>query len=319
MCAASIREPLLFQRLQSSRRVLLAGAGGGFDVFATLPLALALRSMGKEISFANLSFTYLGGTTAKQVVPHLFHVTPECEGEERYFPERVFARWLRSRGVTAEVYAFEKTGVQPLTDAYRALCTGFQADALVLVDGGTDILMTGDEAGLGTPEEDMVSLAAASASGVPTQIVACIGFGIDAYHGVCHAHFLENVAALERDGAYLGSFSVPRTSEEGAAYLDAVKMAQEATPERPSIVNGSIAAALRGEFGDAQFTGRTQDSKLFINPLMGLYFAFDLPGVVKRSLYLEQLRNTSNIFQVSALIKLFRNRTEARPRTAIPH
>ncbi|MFF7988525.1 hypothetical protein ACFZDG_01885 [Kitasatospora xanthocidica] len=34
------------------------------------------------------------------------------------------------------------------------------AGAVLLVDGGTDILMRGDEAGLGTPEEDMASLAA---------------------------------------------------------------------------------------------------------------------------------------------------------------
>jgi hypothetical protein len=89
-----------------------------------------------------------------------------------------------------------------------ALFTRLRPASRVLVDGGTDILMRGDEAGLGTPE-DMSSLAAVAA--LPdslVRLVACLGFGIDSYHGVCHAHVLENLAALQRAGA----FSVPPDS-----------------------------------------------------------------------------------------------------------
>ncbi|MFC6933743.1 DUF1152 domain-containing protein [Actinomadura yumaensis] len=55
------------------------------------------------------------------------------------------------------------------------------ADAVVLVDGGTDILLRGDEAGLGTPEEDMASLAAVRGLDVPEKIVVSLGFGVDSY------------------------------------------------------------------------------------------------------------------------------------------
>jgi hypothetical protein len=216
------------------------------------------------------------------------------------------------------VYAFEKLGVRPLSDAWLVLQQRLGFDAVVLVDGGTDILMRGDEAGLGTPAEDMTSLAAASSLGLPGAVV-CLGFGIDAYHGVCHAHFLENVAALERDGGYLGAFSLPRATREGALFLDAVADARVWTPGRPSIVNGSIAAATRGDFGNAQFTDRTGASELFINPLMGLYFAFDLPRVVARSLYLDTLRDTESIFEVNARIEAFRNEVKTRPWRPIPH
>ncbi len=48
------------------------------------------------------------------------------------------------------------------------------------MDGGTDILMRGDESGLGTPEEDMASLAAVHGLDVPEKIVVCAGFGVDA-------------------------------------------------------------------------------------------------------------------------------------------
>ena len=37
----SLLEPPLFTRLRNARRILIAGAGGGFDIYAGLPLALA--------------------------------------------------------------------------------------------------------------------------------------------------------------------------------------------------------------------------------------------------------------------------------------
>jgi hypothetical protein len=56
---ASIREPLSFSRLESSRSVLVADAGGGFDVFAGLPLALALVAAGKRDDYGRRTFTGL--------------------------------------------------------------------------------------------------------------------------------------------------------------------------------------------------------------------------------------------------------------------
>lgn len=310
----------LFDALASARSVLIAGAGGGFDVYAGLPLALALARPDRRVHLANLSFSALGSSDARWLGPAVAEITAETRGNDGYFPERSLARWLAERGTPAPVYAFDNTGVQPVRDGYRVLRDLLGLDAIVLVDGGTDILMRGDEAGLGTPEEDMVSLAAvAGLDGVATRLVVCIGFGVDAFHGVCHAHFLENAAALERDGGYLGTFSLPRRSPEGEAYLDAVAHSRSESPRRPSIVNGSIAAALRGEFGDAQFTDRTNGSELFVNPLMSMYWAFDLAAVAARSLYLPLLEDTQDLFHVRVRIERFREGVEHRARRVIPH
>src|SRR5689334_24658328 len=59
----------------------------------------------------------------------------------------------------------------------------------------TTLFRSGDESSLGTPEEDIVSLAAVhglSGGEVPERIVACLGFGIDSHHGVNHALVLED-------------------------------------------------------------------------------------------------------------------------------
>jgi hypothetical protein len=90
-----------FERLAGAEHVLLAGAGGGFDVFAGLPIYVALRTAGKRVSLANLTFTYLGGTTARPVAPSLYEVTSTTTGEDRYFPERRLAEWLATRGEDA--------------------------------------------------------------------------------------------------------------------------------------------------------------------------------------------------------------------------
>lgn len=317
----SLLEPPLFTRLKNARRVLVAGAGGGFDVYAGLPLALALRSYGKDVHLANLSFSALDRLSADAWwARDIARITPEAYGHPRYFPEGVLSRWLAQKGLPSTVYAFPKIGVRPLRDAYRLLTKRLGLDAVVLVDGGTDILMRGDEHRLGTPEEDMASLAAVHGLDIDDKIVTCVGFGVDAFHGVNHCQVLENLAALDRQGAYLGALSIPHDSDEGALYLDAVAYAQAATRDRPSIVNGSIAAAVRGDFGDVRFTDRTRGSELFINPLMAMYFAVDLDALARRSLYLDRLEGTRTMREITATIEVFRSEVpEIRAPQRFPH
>ncbi|HEY4243185.1 MAG TPA: DUF1152 domain-containing protein [Kofleriaceae bacterium] len=315
---SSIAEPVLFGHLAACERILIAGAGGGFDIYAGLPLAHALWRRGQTVHLANLSFTNLAQTDAVRLTPALCVVTPETTGPA-YFPEGALARFLSAEGLPSTVYTFAKVGVRQLLAAYQALVEKLEIDAIVLVDGGTDILMFGDEEGLGTPVEDMTSLAAVGQLRIAHRHVACVGFGIDAYHGVCHAHFLENVAALERDGAYHGAFSVTRSTPEGALYLKAVEHAERQHRDHPSIVNGSIAAALEGKFGDVHFSKRTEGTELFINPLMAIYFTFDLMGLCHRNLYLRELVDAPSTLHVQAIISAHHQQVQHRPPRRIPH
>jgi hypothetical protein len=309
-----------FEALDGAERILVAGAGGGFDVYAGLPLALSLLHEGRTVHLANLSIVNLYELAKDDwLEPGIAAVTPDTAGFSDYFPERTLARWLALHRLPPTVYAFPRTGVRPLRSAYRRLAKRLRLDAIVLVDGGTDILMRGDEAALGTPVEDATSLAAVNATPVPTKLVAVIGFGVDAYHGVNHVQVLENIAALDRAGAYLGAFTVPSHGQEAALYRDAVAHARAATPDRASIVNGQIAAALTGAAGDVPVNGRTFTTPLFVNPLMAMYFTFDLAGLAAQSLYLDRIRGTDDMLQVSHVIERFRDGITPRPRTAFPH
>jgi hypothetical protein len=309
-----------FSQIEQATTILLAGAGGGFDIFAGLPLYFWLRSIGKTVHLVNLSFTELGFCEGERPVPGLLRVLPDTSGPENYFPELHLTQWLARRGDSTPIYAIERTGARPVKAAYQWLVQALKPDALILVDGGMDSLMRGDEAGLGTPQEDMVSLLGAhSVPGVPGKFLTCIGFGVDAFHGICHAHFLENVAALIREGGYLGAWALTREMREFELYREASEFASSRMNRQPSIVNTSIISAVEGRFGDYHATRRTEGSTLFINPLMPIYWGFDLEKVAKRNLYLEQIAETETYQQLSMAIERFRaEMTKTRPWTEIP-
>lgn len=252
----------LFAELADCDNILLAGAGGGFDIYSAIPLYFALRRQNKTVHLANLSFASLSDPEA-QIGDHCFKVSKETKGSTTYFPEKSLCKWLHEReGISEVVYSFPQTGVVPLKRSYEQLIAELDLDGIVLVDGGTDSLMRGDEVGLGTPAEDAASLVAVSqVSGVRRKILTCIGFGVDRFHGVCHAQYLEAVAALTMSGDFLGTFSVLPQTEEAKKYIDLVNYSSEQT-SRPSIVNTSIASAIAGEFGDQHATSRTAGSKL---------------------------------------------------------
>src|SRR5579863_7819853 len=260
-------------RLEKSNSTLIAGCGGGFDVFGGVPIAQALIAAGKSVTFASFSFTNLSLCGGERLGPTTWRVDRKST-EIPYFPERWLAEWLTSRGISAPIYAFAKSGARPLSAAYQSIVDQHGIDLIVLIDGGTDSILFGDEPGLGTVVEDAVSTVAACSATEGKAVLATIGFGIDHHHGVSHYAFLENVARLIRQGGFLGAYGLTSGTPDADAFLDLVAYANQRQPQHQSIVCNSIASALRGEFGDYHATNRTHGSELFINPLMAQYWTF---------------------------------------------
>jgi len=304
-------------RLENAKRVLIAGCGGGFDVYAGVPIALQLMAVGKEVFFANSSFTNLALCGGERLGPILWRVDGQS-GELPYFPEKWLAEWLVARGRPARLYAFAKSGVQPLRAAFETVMKRHRIDLMILIDGGTDSILFGDEPGLGSVAEDAVSMVAACAAAGENVLLAAIGFGIDHHHGVSHHSCLENVARLIRDGGFLGAFSVVSGAPEADAFLDLVEYANQRQPQHPSIVCNSIASALRGEFGNHHATNRTSGSELFINPLMAQYWTFEARRVVANMTYAAELATTEQLEDARRVIESAREQLELRPRQPIP-
>lgn len=308
----------LFAELESAQTILLAGAGGGYDIFCGLPLYFSLKSLGKTVYLANLSFSYLP-PDENRLSPILLKVTPETYAASSYFPEYHLTKWFQKQGWETPIYCFERSGFQLLFDSYQALTEELSIDTVILVDGGTDSLMRGDESGLGTPSEDITSIAVVDELDVPKKTIVCLGFGIDFYHGVCHAHFLENVAQLIQSGGYMGTFSLLEEMPEVKQYRAACEFVFQQMPEHISIVSSSILSALAGYYGDHHATPRTSNSQLWINPLMSLYWCFRLPQVAKQILYLDEIKQTHTSHDVAILLSRWReNRRNTRSWEEIP-
>ncbi len=310
--------PAIFDELEAAQNVLVAGAGGGFDVFAGLPLYFALKNAGKNVHLANLTFADVIGSTGRKLHPQLVKIDADTLGNERYFPELHLSRWFRGRGEEVPIYAFELSGVQPILEAYEVLNLHLHLDTIILVDGGTDSLMRGDEAGLGTPVEDMASILAVNQLDIPRKLLCCIGFGVDAFHGVCHAQFLEAVGEITRQNGFLGMWSLTREMPEVALFKSAAEQVFRKMPHHPSIVSSSILAAIDGHFGDHHATHRTQSSRLFINALMTLMWFFQLDVVANRVLYRDAILKTQTKFDIQQQIELFRLKTKHKPYQDLP-
>jgi len=177
--------------LESAKSILLAGAGGGFDIFSGLPLYFGLRASGKKVHLANLSFSHLEAATGTRLAPAVLEVTADSQWRGGYFPNITCPTGFGNAARKCRSFVLEKVGCIPLLEAYRAVVKHLDVDAIVLIDGGTDSLMRGDEAGLGTPEEDIASIAAADDLDVEKKFLVCLGFGVDSFHGVCHSHALK--------------------------------------------------------------------------------------------------------------------------------
>ncbi len=254
--------------------------------------------------------------------PDLHRVTADSVNGTSYFPEKQLAVWLRERGDETPVYWIARQGPARLYRAYSELLKQFEYDCVVLVDGGTDSLLRGDEESLGTPVEDMASIAAVDMlddAQVPRKLLASIGFGIDAFHGVCHAHVLETIAALSASGGYLGAIALTLDMPEVQLYREAVLHASARSSDHISIVNTSIVSALEGRFGDHQVTPRTSKSELFINPLMSMMWCFRLKHLARLVGYLDGATHIESFNDFARHIESFQNSTRnPRQRRHLP-
>ena len=310
--------PILNQ-LRNCKNLLIAGMGGGFDIFCGLPIYFELKKHGINAHLANFSFSDIENVDyGIRLSKTLVGVTPNLERIYPYFPEFHLVNWFKQkRNEEVVIWSFHKTGAAPLTENYKILAEHLSLDGILLVDGGVDSLVRGDEAELGTAVEDLTSLYAVNQlSSIPTRLLACIGLGAE--QDLTHAHVFENIASLTKAGGFLGACSLAPQMDSYQAYDEAVTHVQSNEFQDPSVINSSIVSAARGNYGDYHLTDKTKRSKLWISPLMPLYWFFDFDSVVKQNLLLPEIAGTM-LFR-DALYKVIAKaeKISRRPATKIP-
>jgi hypothetical protein len=316
--------PILDQ-LVNSQNILIAGAGGGFDVFSGLPLYFTLQAMGKNVHLANYSFTEPRlAALVSQTVTLLEDRVVGAQGGVHmnlsYLPEPYLAQWFKeARGEEVTVWMFDNPAAAPLAEAYRALVKHLNIDAMILVDGGVDSLMRGDEYGSGSLVEDSVTLSAVSTLEVPVKILACLGFGSEVEEGVCHYNALENMAALMKEGAFYGSCALTPQMEVFQLYEAACRYVFEKPDHHKSHISTRVIPAVKGEFGNFHMYDYYRHIPILVTPLMSLYWFFDAHAVSRRSLLVEALRNTWTKEDTIIITRMITEGLNLRPRRAITY
>ncbi|MEJ2622770.1 MAG: DUF1152 domain-containing protein [Candidatus Thiodiazotropha sp.] len=304
------------QELTISNSILIAGAGGGFDIVHGLPLYLYLRSLDKKVVLANLSFTELQQSECTEVFAGTYQITGQSKSLA-YFPEKNILNWLYCRNESPSMYAFSnEMGVVPLWEAYSYIVDSHAIDTLILIDGGTDSLMFGDETKVGTIVEDSCSIVATSELSIDRKYLAAIGFGVE--HNIDHHSCLENIATLIKTGNYMGALSLTDSMPEGKAYIDLVEYLNATMTEHESIVSNSVASAMHGEFGDFHPTKRTQNSVQFISPLMSIFWFFRIEGIIAQLRFASEIKDTTTMYEITKKIQKFRYLNKHRSYKNIP-
>lgn len=305
--------------LPEGASVLIAGMGGGFDVFCGLPIYFELKQRGFSVHLGSVSFAeikeYRDGEWLSET---LVGVGPADEGAKGYHPERFLSRWFREAlGEEVAVWCMDPNGVQSLLTDFRLLTERLGIEAIVLIDGGVDSLTRGDETLVGSVMEDYATLIAVSLlPGVPVRMMACLGMGVET--DVSHACVFENIALLTRAGGFLGSSALLAQTEAYQQYEAAVNYVHAQPGQHPSVINASVISSARGFYGDHHATERTRGSTLWISPLMSLYWFFSVDAVAQQNLFLSVLEQTQSVGDVFAATYEAREGMKLRPSFSIP-
>jgi hypothetical protein len=283
---------------QSVKTVMLCGCGGGFDFVHSLMFYPELKRLGKSVVIGSYSFGNpnritgdaetifdRGGAVAKRV-------TGASQPDPYYGPEVHVCSYLDSlypASAPHSVYAYyaRAFSVPLLRQLYEQLIHAHSIDAIVIVDGGSDSLMAGDEEGLGDPIEDAVSVTAvASLDPRIVKILVSIGLGTDRYNHVSDAASLRAIAELTQQGGFLGAVGLEPSNPGYLFYRGCLEHIYQHQGFR-SVLSGTIASAIEGWFGrdvvPPLVQGRVKEGELFLWPLMTVLWGFDVNSVARRS------------------------------------
>ena len=302
----------ILDHLSGSKNILIAGAGGGFDGFAGLPLYFTLREHGKKVHLANYSFTDLGLAGEVSDIEILQKdVAIGVSGPVRfplpYFPEGYLAQWFaEEQGETVTVWMFGSTGVFPLKQAYAKLVEHLGIDALILIDGGVDSLMRGDESNPGSIIQDAISLAAVKSLELPVENCTCLGFGTEVEEGLSHHLALENMAGLAKENAFWGSCSLTKQMEAFRLYEAAARYVWEQPSHDKSHISTRIIPAVQGEFGNYHMYDDDKRTVVYISLFMGVYWFFDMEAVIRRNLLIDALQSSYTTHEARLIYRQMR-------------
>lgn len=126
-----------------------------------------------------------------------------------------------------------------------------------------------------------------------------IGLGADRFNDVSDASSLRAISELTSLGGFLGAIAMEPTSDGFQFYKRGLDFMYAKQSFR-SVLTGVIVCSVEGHYGSEtvpqymQSNGRVKSGDMFLWPLSGILWAFDIPTVASRSLVVNVLMHCSS-------------------------
>jgi hypothetical protein len=291
------------KKLEGANNILIVGAGGGSDVLCGLPLYYTFLKQGKKVHLANLTHTDYK-TIANHADPIildsvLLGATSTIKTPSTNYVEGYLSQYFKvALNQDHIVWMLNRTHVQELRKSFERLVEHLKIDAIILVDGGIDSIMHGDEDGSGTMFEDTLTLAATKDLAIP-KILACIGFGTEAEEGLNHYRALENISNIIKQGGFYGNCALVDYMNSFKFYKAACEYIWSQPGHKRSHISTRIIPAAQGEFGNVHIyhEGENEPIEICINPLMNLYWFFEADAAVYNNQIITHIEGLPTFYE----------------------
>jgi len=291
-----------FLQIIPSEPILIAGCGGGYDIFTGLPIYFSLLELNIPIYLASFSFTKIELLDKHQKLSdNIYLITPGQEiSESVYFPEQLLANKLN-----IPIIAFAYVGgVVTLEKSYRDIIKLYNIKTIILADGGCDSILFGTEEELATPVEDMMNIFVVNKllkdNIINLAYLSILGITAD-YHSVNPVDVKNNIDYLKNNGALVMEYRLNNRCDISKRYVDVVLACQI----DKSIVNCSILEAINNNFGDIishYLRNRLGENKIFIAPITSNNYIFKLSVVADSVKYLGLLDGVDDSDEIDQII-----------------
>lgn len=314
--------PSIWSKVKQSSGVLLIGCEGGYSIINALPIYFSIKSLSVPVFLCNMSLASLKNSTAEILLrdsnisqsPILYRVTSSTDftsggtKPKEFFPEKYLCEWFTSINQHLSIYCTERTGPKNLSECYKAICESNNLSLIIIVDHGSDSLMSGCEGEIGGYVEDMLTIYGADQIGI--ECVLCnVVVGYDRHLGVSDCSTFRAIAEITEQGGFLGNFALQIEMAEVQLYLQAWEYVQERMP-RLNFPAMFLKNALLGNFGHVEIF--PDQKKTFVNPCMTQVFFFNLKTVVGRILYREYVEGVKTAAELMNGIEYYRKELEEK-------
>jgi hypothetical protein len=230
-----------------SGATIISGCGGGYDIFGGLHTYYLIKenNLNDKVILVNYTFTEIKiiQNYCKKISDNFYMVAYDDKitiGDKLYFPE-----WWLSKCLNEPIYLIYSATVQEIINGYNYLLENNDVQTIYLVDGGCDVLLTGDEKELATPVEDMMQLKAIMSIKIKNKIILALGVNVDVGDGVIQEELDQRLNNLKERNIMISEILLDVDDDASFFYAHILGKCR---PEY-SIVQSLVLAALYGKRG----------------------------------------------------------------------